>query len=480
MRYRSLLKILVFVFSIAFFSNCTKIKGTDIGAGLLPAIDNVITFDTTFEVIASTLPTPDSLVPRLGRDINGNAGQFILGHISNDPQFGKTTASIFMELKPTNYPFLFENVADSLFLDSAVLCLRWTNTFGDTNALQTINVHRISEKLKSDSAYLTNKSVQFGELIGTKTFAPSVLNDSLILFRQSLNNQLRIRLNNSFARAFLSFDTTGLSPYKSDSLYRDFLKGFALVPQTSGTNANALMSFAMSDTATQLRIYYRYTKSGKPDTTFKNFTFNNGIPGAAANYIVRNYTGSEAPRHLGTKPRGDSLIYLQAAPGTYTMLKIPGLDEFKQKKGNVMVHLAQLSMQEVSTPGRRHNIFQTPEYLYAEMLDSANKKYYPFLSDAFVNGKFESFIFGGQRKYISDNSGQFLSSYNMNLTRYLQGIITKNNPNFQLRLTAPYSLRYEDLFITFALNNLARGNVVLGGGNHSSKKMKFRVVYSKL
>jgi hypothetical protein len=240
------------------------------------------------------------------------------------------------------------------------------------------------------------------------------------------------------------------------------------------------MSFAMSDTATQLRIYYRYTKSGKPDTTFKNFIFNNGIPGAAANYIVRNYTGSEVTRHLGTKPRGDSLIYLQADPGTYTMLKIPGLDEFKQKKGNVMVHLAQLSMQEVPTPGRRPNIFQTPEYLYAEMLDSTNKKYYPFLSDAFVNGKFESFIFGGQRKYISDNSGLFLSSYNMNLTRYLQGIITKNNPNFQLRLTAPYSLRYEDLFITFALNNLARGNVVLGGGNHSSKKMKFRVVYSKL
>jgi hypothetical protein len=162
------------------------------------------------------------------------------------------------------------------------------------------------------------------------------------------------------------------------------------------------------------------------------------------------------------------------------MLKIPGLDEFKQKKGNVMIHLAQLSMQEVSTPGRRPTIFQTPEFLYAEMLDSANKKYYPFLSDGFQNGKFEPILFGGQRKYTSDNSGQYLSAYNMNLTRYLQGIITRNNPNFQLRLTAPYSLRYEDLFITFALNNLCRGNVVLGGGSHSSKKMKFRVVYSKL
>jgi len=479
-RYRSLLKVLVFVFSIAFFSNCTKIKGTDIGAGLLPAIDNVITFDTTFEVVASTYLTPDSLFPRLGRDINGNAGQFILGHISNNPQFGKTTASIFLELKPSNYPLYFETVADSLYLDSAVLCLRWTNTFGDTNALQTINVHRISEKLNSDSAYLTNKSVRYGELIGTKTFAPSVLNDSLFLFRQNLSNQLRIKLNNSFARALLSFDTTGVSPYKSDSLYREFLKGFALVPQTSGSNANALMSFAMSDTATQLRLYYRYTKGGIADTTFKNFIFNNGIPGASANQIVRNYAGSEIPVHLGTKPRGDSLVYLQSAPGTYSMLKIPGLDQFKQKKGNVMIHLAQLSMQEVSTPGRRPSIFQTPDFLYVEMFDSTNKKYFPFLSDGFINGKFEPLLFGGQRKYFSDNSGQYLSAYNMNLTRYLQGIITRNNPNFQLRLTAPYSLRYEDLFITFALNNLCKGDVVLGGGNHSSKKMKFRVVYSKL
>jgi hypothetical protein len=162
------------------------------------------------------------------------------------------------------------------------------------------------------------------------------------------------------------------------------------------------------------------------------------------------------------------------------MLKIPGLDEFKQKKGNVMVHLAELSMQEVSTPGRRPNIFQTPDFLYVEMLDSINKKYSPFLSDGFVNGKFEYALFGGQRKYISDNSGQYLSAYSMNLTRHLQAIITKNNPNFQFRLTAPYSLRYEDLYITFALNNLCRGNVVLGGGTHSSKKMKFRVVYSKL
>lgn len=480
MSYRTLLKGIAALIIVLSFIRCTKIKGTDIGIGLLPPIDNIITFDTTFEVIANTFITPDSLLPVLGRDINGNQGQFVLGHIGNDPQFGKTTASIFFELKPPSYPFFFEATPDSLFVDSVVLCLRWTNTFGDTNALQTINVHRVLDPIKADSAYNTGSNVRFGEVLGTKTFAPSILDDSLYLFRQTIKNQLRIKLNDEWARKFLSFDTSGRSPYRNDTLFREFFKGFALVPQTTGTSANALMSFAMSDTATQMRLYYRYNKSGKQDTTFKNFVFFNGVFGGSLNNIARSYNSSEASRYIGLKPRGDSLVYLQAAPGTFAMLRIPGLDEFKQKKGNVMVHLAQLSMEEVVTPGRKSNLFQTPEFLYAEMKDSSNGKFYPFLSDAFLNGKYQTFIFGGVRKYKNDGFNNLVSYYDMNLTRYLQGIITRNNPNFQLRLTAPYSIRYEDLFITFALNNLCRGNVVLGGGNHSNRKMKFRVVYSKL
>jgi len=79
---RNLLNGIVALVSIFSLSNCTKIKGTDIGLGLLPAIDNIVTFDTTFEVVANTFVTPDSLLPRLGRDVNGNQGQFVLGHIS--------------------------------------------------------------------------------------------------------------------------------------------------------------------------------------------------------------------------------------------------------------------------------------------------------------------------------------------------------------------------------------------------------------
>ncbi|MEN9952910.1 MAG: hypothetical protein RLZZ520_1178 [Bacteroidota bacterium] len=479
-RNRSLLNGILIVFSAIFLIQCTKIKGTDIGAELLPVVDNINTFDTTFEVIATNFVTPDSLLPKIGRDARGNAGQYILGHISNDPQFGKTTASIFFELLPPGFPYFFQNSADSLYLDSAVLCLRWTNTFGDTNALQTINVHRVSELLRVDTAYNTGRNIRYGELIGSKTFAPKELDDSIFTFRQTRVNQLRIKLNNSFSRSLLAFDTSARSPYYNDTIFRDFFKGFALVPQTNGTSANALMSFAMSDTSTHLRLYYRYDKDGIRDTTYRDFKFNSLYPGAGVNYVQRVYNGSEAALHLGDKPRGDSLVYLQAAPGTYASLQIPGLTEFRQKKGNVIIHLAKLSMEEVETPGRRSSLFGTPEFLYLEFLDTLTNTFAPFVNDAFLDGQFEPLFFGGQRKYVKDFSNNLVSGYEMNITRYMQGIITRNNPNFKLRLYAPYAVRYEDLLITFALNNLARGNVVLGGGSHSSKKMKFRVIYSKL
>jgi hypothetical protein len=479
-RNRSLLNGFLIVFSAIFLSQCTKIKGTDIGAELLPVVDNIITFDTTFEVIATTYLTPDSLAPRIGRDANGNAGQYILGHISNDPQFGKTTASIFFELLPPGFPYFFQNTSDSLYLDSAVLCLRWTNTFGDSNALQTINVHRVSELLRVDTVYNTNKNVRYGELIGTKTFAPKELDDSIYTFRQTRINQLRIKLNNNFSRSLLAFDTSARSPYYNDTIFRDFFKGFALVPQTNGTSANALMSFAMSDSSTHLRLYYRYDKNGIRDTTYRDFKFNSLYPGAGVNYVQRVYNGSEASLHLGDKPRGDSLVYLQTAPGTYALLNIPGLNEFKQKKGNVIVHLAKLSMEEAETPGRRPSLFGTPEYLYLEYLDTLKNAFSPLYDDAFLDGQFEPLFFGGRRKYVNDFSNNLVSAYDMNITRYVQGIITRNNPNFKLKLYAPYAVRYEDLLITFALNNLSRGNVVLGGGSHSTKKMKFRVIYSKL
>ncbi len=91
---------------------------------------------------------------------------------------------MYFEMEPLFYPFPYE-VKDSLYLDSVVLSMRWSGTtIGDTNLLQKINVYRLDSLPDPDSAYYTNASIPYTQFLGTKTFAPSILNDSLFLFGQ--------------------------------------------------------------------------------------------------------------------------------------------------------------------------------------------------------------------------------------------------------------------------------------------------------
>ena len=484
MRYRILLIVFSPLFFLLFLSNCTKIRSTDIGLELIPEVDNINTFDTSLEVIASSYLTPDSLLPILGRNATGDPGIFLLGHISDDPLFGKASASIYVQFKPTSFPLRFPNVTDSLLIDSAVIGLKWLKTYGDTNAIQKVSVHRITGTLKSDSAYRTNVTVEYGEEVGSATFRPSSLKDSLSVFEQKVSNQLRIKLNNNFGQTLLVDDSSSSSQYRSDSTFNQFLKGFAIVPNVSGpgANANAIMSFAMADSLTSMRIYYRFYKNGVLDTTFIDFELITRVSGPTANQVLRDYAGSQAEQHQGTKPNGDSLVYIQAEPGRYAVLRIPGITDFKLRKGNVMVHLAHLSMEEVVTSGRKPDIFPTPAYLYADIVDTVNNRFYPFLLDGFNNGQFEPARFGSQKMNVTDGENQKVSNYKMNITRHLQDIVTRNATNFPLRLSVPYFVVYPDFFMYFSVNPLATGNIVLGGGNHSNpaKKMKLRIVYSKL
>ena len=126
-----------------FLYSCTKISGTEIGAELLPVVDNINTFDTTLEVTTENFIFTDSALPRLAKTVTGGTPEMLLGYISNDPQFGKSTASLYFQMEPLFYPFPYD-VKDSLYLDSVVLVMRWTGTtFGDTNQVQKVNVYRL-------------------------------------------------------------------------------------------------------------------------------------------------------------------------------------------------------------------------------------------------------------------------------------------------------------------------------------------------
>lgn len=479
----SLIRFIQVLIVVFFLGSCTKIKSTDIGTGLLPDIDRVLTFDTLLPVVTTNYLFGDSALPRMGRTFTGAVSEHALGAITNDPIFGTTRASIFMELKPDAYKFYFENRPDSLTLDSVVLCMSWTRTWGDSNAVQRIGVYALDELMRSDSTYPVTADFSYSRKLGETTFAPSSLDDSVYLQNQTLAKQLRIRLSNEFGNQLLKADSADGAPYASDSLFRAFLKGFAIVPETSGAGAqaNAIMSFALSDTNTHLAIYYRYQNIGQEDTSSKQFKFNSSTLSANANRIIRDRTGSEMERHLKKPVGGDSLIYIQTSPGSYATVTIPSLAGFKAAKGNVMVHLAELVMDQVPSNNQTlDDMLSPPPLIYMDLYDTTTKTQLPFLNDALGTGSYDPTLFGGILGNVPNAGPVPPAQYRIFITRHIQGIITRNIANPVMYLYAPYQVGYPTISLNFNVNPIAYGRVRLGGGNHSTKRMRLRLVYTKI
>jgi hypothetical protein len=115
----------------------------------------------------------------------------------------------------------------------------------------------------------------------------------------------------------------------------------------------------------------------------------------------------------------------------------------------------------------------------------------------FPTTSIEYAYFGGQSKKEVVN-GEQLNVYRINLSRYIQSIITRKETANDFRLSAPYYLDYKNCYNNsisvpsnfFMLRNSSGtianypgdGRIRLAGSNHAdpNKKMQLRIIYSKL
>lgn len=491
MKNRQLLLLLgvTIASSIIVFSSCRKINdATTLGADLIPVVDNINTFDTSISVQTfNGLFDSFSDSQRLER-----SEEFFLGKINNDPLFGGTDARMFLELKPTIYKYAFAR-KDSLEIDSVVLVLNYVETYGDTLVPQTVNVYEIdqnpSQPFKSDSVYLIRKEhFSYSNLLGTRTFLPAVLNDSVFAKKDTTKNQLRIKLNNSFGQRLLDYDSTSGTngAYASDSAFKTKFKGFALRSTSSG---NAVMGFDLGGTNTKLAIYYRYPKAGGlgRDTVVDYFRFT--TLSAAANYIERNHTIGEISTVQG--PTEDNLVYIQNTPGSFARIKIPDLLTI----GNRLIHRAELIVEQVHDNNNTDTIFPAPEFLYLDAFDPTiilpKKQFRTIPYDLTFDGSdYNRSSFGSFPINTVDGSGNKIKVWKFNISRYVQHVLTGTSTLYDLRLSAPYSVREEygtpplvtdqTLVLFPNLNGIVKGRVRVGGGNHTTQRMRLRLIYSKI
>ncbi len=480
---------------------CTKLDTTTIGSDLLPEVDNVNTFADTLDINTTQAAFNDTTKLLLSEN-------FVVG-TTNDPLFGSTDATLFLQLKPGFYPYYIGAPRDTLVAyDSVVLCLSYKGAYGDTSLSAPLIKLQVFPVLSSqhgewDSlAGSYSKNINYepaydlaNPLSGEVPVFPSSLGTYKVISKgkDSVINQIRIRLNSNFATALMTEDSLAGGAFSRDTLFRAFNNGFA-VRMTSG---NALLYTELTDANTRLELHYKRKvyPSGIRDTSFSVFTFNSGAGGSSA--PRRSQAGNKVVRNRPGLSTGDQEIMMQTSPGTYASLKIPELTGYS----NRIIHRAELVMDQIPDPATDSK-FVVPNYLYLDLVDTGSVlKWKPIYYDLNpsspydpdhtsgsaglfdyypANYELDFAYFGGIPKKTPDGSRY---RYTFNISRYIQRMVINQSANYELRLFAPQSIiypQYNPTIIPYA-NNLAYGRVRLAGGNYPdiNYRMRLRIIYSK-
>lgn len=478
--------------------NCTKLDTTDIGSDLLPAVDNVHTFADTLLINTTQGFFNDSTAI-------GKYDDYALGSITNDPLFGRTTANIYMQLKPPFYPYYYGNPGDTVVgLDSVVLCIKYAGFWGDSTLPIRFDVREVNDAIFRDSVY-TEKKTAYKPVVGAFLASASVdvrTIGTYIKLRNgadSVNNQIRIKMPAAWASALFGRDSimahASNNAFYSDSVFRNFYNGLAL-EATGGSNG--LLYASLSDTSTKIEINYRKKNGGAVDTVRSSFRLNPNFGVTAANapvsntsnYFLRDRTGF--PVKTNTDP---NVHYLQTAPGTYVNLNIPALPTLS----NRIIHRAEIIVEQVPTDPILDEVFSAPNFLYLDLKDTGTTdKWKPVYFDLntaevydpdyktaipYIASQINFQYFGGFRRSKTDPlTGGLIKYYNFNISRYVQQIVTEHTRSYDLRLYAPFNLnypQYSGTFIPFG-NNIAFGRVKIGSGSNPNYRLKLRIVWSKI
>lgn len=483
----------ILISSLIFFS-CKKInESTTLGGDLIPPVDNIHTFDTVLDVQVFN----DTFSVATDSTIMTSSYVHYLGMISNDPFFGRTDARMYLQLKPSFFPYSFSGRPDSLHIDSVVLVLDYRETYGDSLFPQTVNVYEIAQSsdFSADTIYkyegyqVRKQNIQYAGLLGSRTFQPRELDDSVFAFRDTTANQLRIRLDDAFGARLLAFDSTTGHAFKNDSTFNTKFRGFAL----ESVNGDALMGFNLSASNTKLAIYYRDDNGDAPvanwDTLVAYWSFT--TLSASAQYVKRDYTGTPVEMAAGD-PTPASTAYIQTTPGTFATVRIPGLSGLN----NRIVHRAELIMEQIYDITDSTYLPPTTMYLDAYDPSASTFRTVPFDFQFDYNGNANLSAFGAYPYFDKDPFGNPIRVWRFNLSRYVQNLVNGTEVPYDFRLYAPLYTR--ELYRVGGPSNnsnyafvpvsgaVARGRVRLHGGGDGSQptpnpqRMRLRIVYSKL
>ncbi len=458
------------VFAVLIFS-CTKIVVTDIGAGLIPPVDGVITKDTVLEIKTKNVGYDSASV--------GISDNHVLGYV-NDNVFGTTTASVNFQVAPLIANFSWGIDKADVVLDSVVLCLAYKGVWGDSSKPLKVHVYTIDPEVvfENDSSYKNTRTFEKGQEVsefstGT-TIDPRTLDDIDTTdgyYKEVATGQIRIRLSKTFGQQVVNLDSA--SAFINDATFYEYLRGLIVEPETTG---HSLIMVNLTDTTTHLSFYYH--SRDLTDTLTRRFEPND-LSSASSNTILRNYQGTQIPSYVGNTDNNDDQVFMQTNPGTYATIDVSPVMGLP----NMIIHRAEILMYQIPDADK----FLTPPNLFLAAYKKDSIYSFAVPNDIqFVGTSISNLSQFGVAPIFDSSKGTY--HYSFDISRYVQGIVTRKEPIFNLRLTAPYNqFIFTDSTYTYAvpiaapsLNTVGIGRILLGGGNNNNPqyKMRLHVVYS--
>ena len=403
----SRISMLLLLATLTLLGACRK--PTLLGDELIPPDDFLASErQDTFTVITRLLPE-DSAVTSFNLF-------FPLGSL-DQPLVGKSTAALYVQpVLPTNNLFL----GNSPVPDSIVLVLDYAALYGDTNALHTINVFKVIEDFPRNQTYRSDrKLLQLPAPLGRKVNFRPRLKDSVTTLGVTQAPQLRIRLTDWFAQEFTN--TSDTLKFLNDTTFTQFLKGLAILPDTSGGHSNSIMIMDLLNANSGLILYYSNEEADSLQAFFP-------LAGARFSSYTHDHSGTPSfaalndPDPIG----GDSVLYLQGLTGMKAGIQIPYLDSLEGIAINKAELIFPLRMENDST-------YPAPSRLLLIEGDSLNRNeffYIDYNSETFISVVDQDFLFsginydyGGTLDTVINKEGVSIPAYRFNLTRHFQKIL---------------------------------------------------------
>ncbi len=452
-------------------------ENTVLPSELVPAVDNINTFQQdTFTVLSHTT-IKDSLLTggTLNSSNRGADEEFshAIGSIINgtggDNIFGKTIASVYVQVRPPSPSFAFSGT--NQIIDSIVLGLNYLGAYGNTTTAQnqTFFLYRSPDNLSKDNAYYESSIASYSPSDILDTASPNfntIGTDSPIVAGVKLRPQLRIRISDiSFINDLSNLTSSGA--FKDYPAFLDWLGGFYITPDS---NIGNTIGYFDTDNTT-MYVYYRFTNSNNdPDTTVAVFPFD-AAHCNRFNTISRNYLGMPAGNFINTNaPNGDSIVFVQGESGLAGLISFPNIGKFP----NAIINKAELTftVRTLNNYSDTSN-FNIPDQLQLTYVNENGED--ELLPDYTIFGSSVNAIGAaiqrvGAIRDWSNINGQQLIQYKCNITRTIQDAVTMQNGNFALKISGASG------------NFPARNRVVITGSSSAVtlEKPKLNIIFTKI